>query len=78
MQGAPHHTTLAAPSVSLQKLKLNSKTRQETSKQTELMYKLNCTNCDVSYIGQTKRQLETRLKEHKNDIKKHDSSQFCC
>ncbi|EFN64872.1 hypothetical protein EAG_06537, partial [Camponotus floridanus] len=24
-------------------------------------------NCDASYVGQTKRHLETRLREHKNN-----------
>jgi len=31
---------------------------------------VKCYNCDNSYVGQTKRQLGTRLKEHKSDIKK--------
>jgi len=36
----------------------------------EVVYKINCSNCDSSYVGQTKRQRGTRLKEHKSDIKK--------
>jgi len=28
-----------------------------------------CKNCEASYVEQTKRQLKTRLKEHKNNIK---------
>jgi len=36
---------------------------------TEIVYKINCKNCDQVYIGQTKRHLETRLKEHRNNIK---------
>ena len=31
---------------------------------TNVVYKLNCQNCNVSYIGQTKRHLRTRVKEH--------------
>jgi len=34
------------------------------------VYKIKCSNCDINYVGQTKRQLGTRLKEHMSDIKK--------
>jgi len=33
------------------------------------MYKKCCKNCDASYVEQTKRQLNTGLKEHMNNIK---------
>jgi len=35
-----------------------------------VVYKLNCKNCDGSYVGQTKRRLNTRTAEHQKDIKK--------
>jgi len=38
--------------------------------QTECVYKVSCANCDASYVGQTKRQLATRIKEHRGDINK--------
>ena len=38
-----------------------------------LVYKINCKNCESSYVGQTKRKLKTRIKEHKADIKKPSS-----
>jgi len=28
-----------------------------------------CNNCETTYVGQTKRQLRTRIKEHINNIK---------
>jgi hypothetical protein len=30
--------------------------------------------CDASYVGQTKRQLRTRVKEHRSDINKRTGS----
>jgi hypothetical protein len=41
---------------------------------TEVVYQINCKNCQFSYIGQTKRHLITRIKEHKNNIKMHESN----
>jgi len=35
-----------------------------------IVYKLSCKNCDATYVGQTKRKLNTRVLEHKNDINK--------
>ncbi|XP_011882019.1 PREDICTED: uncharacterized protein LOC105569853 [Vollenhovia emeryi] len=49
------------------------KDRLPNKKQTELIYKINCVDCDACYIGQTKRHLDTRIKEHLSDIKKHDN-----
>jgi len=33
------------------------------------VYKILCDNCDASYVGQTKRQVQTRIKEHINNIR---------
>ncbi|XP_050458275.1 uncharacterized protein LOC126855029 [Cataglyphis hispanica] len=44
------------------------------SNRTEVVYKINCKNCSASYIGQTKRHLSTRVKEHCNNIKMHASN----
>ena len=57
-------------------MKLNNiirkgKDRLDCMKQTELVYKIDCIDCEATYIGQTKRHLETRIKEHKTDIRKH-------
>jgi len=34
------------------------------------MYKIDCKDCEVSYVGQTKRRLTIRIREHRNDINK--------
>ena len=41
---------------------------------TEIVYKINCKNCEFSYIGQIKRHLNTCIREHKNNIKTHESN----
>jgi len=41
----------------------------EHSHKNNVVYKINCKNCDASYVGQTKRQIRTRIKEHYNNIK---------
>jgi len=41
----------------------------EHSQKNNIVYKINCRNCEASYVGQTKRQLKTRVKEHCNNIK---------
>jgi len=48
-----------------------SKDRNQISSNNNVVYKIFCKNCDVSYVGRTKRQLKTRLKEHINNIKSH-------
>ena len=36
-------------------------------KQSKVIYKVNCSECDDFYIGKTIRRLSTRLNEHKKD-----------
>ncbi|EZA55361.1 hypothetical protein X777_04814 [Ooceraea biroi] len=44
------------------------KDKLEFRKQTNLVYQINCRECDALYIGQTKRSLETRVGEHRRNI----------
>ena len=47
------------------------KTGKDKIKKGELsnvVYQINCKDCDYLYVGQTKRKLKTRLKEHINDF----------
>lgn len=38
-------------------------------KENNVVYKIICNDCDASYVGQTKRHLGTRLREHMNNAK---------
>ena len=37
--------------------------------QSNVVYRINCEDCNASYVGQTGRQLHTRVKEHRNQIR---------
>jgi len=39
-----------------------------------VIYKLNCNNCEATYVGQTKRQVKTKIVEHRNHIKRNTST----
>lgn len=45
------------------------KDKLEKVRQHEVIYKIGCNTCNKSYIGQTKRAFETRIKEHRNNTK---------
>ena len=44
------------------------KDKIETLKKSNIVYKINCKNCTANYIGQSKRNLEFRVQEHKRDV----------
>jgi len=44
-----------------------------TSSRPNVVYKINCSNCDASYVGQTKRVLSTRISEHRSHIRRNSS-----
>jgi len=43
--------------------------------QKNVVYKILCKDCDASYVGQTCRQLKTRISEHKNHIRWNTNTQ---
>lgn len=43
-------------------------------KSSNLVYCLECTTCGKQYVGQTKRKFFERLREHFNNIRKHNEN----
>mgnify|MGYP001607359809 CR=1 FL=1 len=39
-----------------------------------MVYQIDCSNCDAAYIGETGRNLETRLSEHVKAIEKRQTT----
>ncbi|EZA54572.1 hypothetical protein X777_05708 [Ooceraea biroi] len=49
---------------------VRGKDKLEDARKTGVVYKINCSDCEASYVGQTKRYLMMRINEHNADIKK--------
>ena len=45
--------------------------------QVNVVYKVNCNDCNASYVGESKRGIGVRVPEHKNNSKKdHKETPF--
>ncbi|MGL5625122.1 hypothetical protein, partial [Cetobacterium sp.] len=60
------------PTSTLRRLISKPKEKVKTMEQTNVIYKINCCDCDKNYVGQTGRRLSTRIHEHKLAIRRHD------
>lgn len=47
--------------------KRKNPTPYEYRYKSNVVYRVNCSGCDGSYIGQTKQHLKDRIYQHKND-----------
>jgi len=43
------------------------------SSRSNVVYRINCLNCEASYVGQTKRTLNTRINEHRSHIRRNST-----
>ena len=60
------------PITTLQHLLTNVKDKDEPNNRQGAVYKIKCTDCQASYIGETDRNLKTRLTEHKRVTRNGD------
>ena len=60
------------PISTLRRILTNVKDRDPPLNRQGAVYKIACTDCDATYIGETKRNLKTRLSEHKRATKNGD------
>ena len=44
------------------------KDRRPVNERAGVVYKLNCLDCNAAYVGETGRQVEDRMAEHRRDI----------
>ena len=56
----------------LRRLLTNVKGKDKTQDRPGAVYKLKCSDCEATDIGETGRNLTTRLNEHKRVTKKGD------
>jgi len=59
------------PHTTIRSLLVHPKDKIEKGKTCGVVYQIPCSNCNKVYIGETSRQLDTRCKEHKDDVQKH-------
>ena len=50
---------------------LNNNNKRPILDRHNIVYDLSCNDCDEIYVGQTKRKLRARIKEHKNAKSRH-------
>ena len=59
--------TIFKPIIKLSTVQASGKDAIPASKRRGVVYEIQCGNCEHRYIGETKRSLSTRLKEHHRD-----------
>jgi len=62
------------PTTTLRHLLTNVKDRDEPNIRQGAVYKIKCSDCQASYIGETGRNLKTRLTEHKRATRNGDAN----
>ena len=62
------------PTTTLRQLLTNVKDKDEPNNKQGAVYKIKCSDCQASYIGETGRNLNTRLTEHKRATRNGDAN----
>ena len=65
-----HNTKVASkPERTIRYILVKPKDRTPQDQQCGAIYKIQCSDCDAFYIGETGRQLNTRIGEHKKSVR---------
>ncbi|XP_072048952.1 uncharacterized protein [Amphiura filiformis] len=59
--------TAMKPNTTLRKMLVHPKDKIDPLNTTDCVYEIPCANCNHSYVGETGRKFETRLKEHRKE-----------
>ena len=62
------------PITTLRHVLTNVKDREQPDERQGAVYKINCSDCQATYIGETGRNLNIRLTEHKRSTEKQDKT----
>ncbi len=62
------------PTKSLRRTAVNVKDPLPTPQQRNVVYHIPCSDYPNAYVGQTGRQLFTRVKKHKGAVRRHDAN----
>ena len=68
------YTVIQKPCNKLSKYIKLDKDNVDKFEKSGVVYKVNCADCKMSYIGQTGRQLRLRINEHKRSVKIGDTT----
>ena len=53
---------------------VGTKEKRKLATEKSVVYEIPCSGCYKTYVGETGRGAKTRIKEHKNDVKFHRTS----
>ena len=68
--------TVVKPQTTLRQVLVHPKDKVEKQKKAGVVYKIPCSQCEKVYIGETGRQLGTRITEHRKEAEKISDRNF--
>ena len=68
--------TAVRPNTTLRKLLVSPKDKVPRDKQCGVVYGVPCHNCSKTYVGETGRQLGTRIEEHRKEVEELSNAAY--
>ena len=60
--------------IKIQEIAKTTSSDKNTKEEKSVVYEIPCKGCEKSYVGETGRGIDVRLKEHRSDVKYHRES----